>query len=270
MGVLNVTPDSFSDGGRYLDSAAAIEHGLAMVADGADLVDVGGESTRPGAARIPESDEAARVLDVVRGLAEAGVVVSIDTMRATVAAAAVEAGAQLVNDVSGGLADPAMADFVASIDLPYIAMHWRGFSTEMERLAEYDDVVSDVRRELAMRLDSLAGAGVDLDRVVIDPGLGFAKRTNHDWALVTHLEQLRDLGYPLLVGASRKRMTGAVITNPDGSVPAAAQRDAATAALSALVATRDVWCVRVHDVGATLAAVRVAAAWNAAQSEGES
>ncbi|HEX8204820.1 MAG TPA: dihydropteroate synthase, partial [Solirubrobacteraceae bacterium] len=190
MGVVNVTPDSFSDGGRWLDPDAAVRQGLALVADGADLVDVGGESTRPGAGRITVAEELRRVLPVVSGLAAAGVVVSVDTMRAEVADAALARGAVLVNDVSGALADPAMAGLVADARVPFVAMHWRGASDRMEELAVYGDVVAEVRDELARRVDALVAAGVDEERIVLDPGFGFAKRAEHGWALLAHLDAL--------------------------------------------------------------------------------
>jgi dihydropteroate synthase len=260
MGVLNVTPDSFSDGGRWLDPGVAIAHGIDLVRSGADVVDVGGESTRPGAQRIEVAEELRRVLPVIRGLTAAGVVVSVDTMRAEVAAAAVEEGAALINDVSGGLADPELLDFVADIDLPYIAMHWRGHSTVMTGLAHYDDVVGEVATELSVRLSAALAAGIDRDRIVLDPGLGFAKESAHNWALLTGLAQLQALGQPLLIGASRKRFLGELLA-ADGITPAPEERDRATDAISALAATAGVWCVRVHDVAGSAQAVRVARAW---------
>jgi dihydropteroate synthase len=260
MGVLNVTPDSFSDGGRWLDPGVAIAHGIDLVRSGADVVDVGGESTRPGAQRIEVAEELRRVLPVIRGLTAAGVVVSVDTMRAEVAAAAVEEGAALINDVSGGLADPELLDFVADIDLPYIAMHWRGHSTVMTGLAHYDDVVGEVATELSVRLSAALAAGIDRDRIVLDPGLGFAKESAHNWALLTGLAQLQSLGQPILIGASRKRFLGELLA-ADGITPAPEERDRATDAISALAATAGVWCVRVHDVAGSAQAVRVARAW---------
>ncbi len=270
MGIVNVTPDSFSDGGRWLDAPAAIRQGLALVADGADLVDVGGESTRPGAGRVAVDEELRRVLPVVRALADAGVVVSVDTTRAVVADAALAAGAALVNDVSGGLADPAMAELVADARVPYVAMHWRGASDRMDELAVYGDVVADVRDELARRLDALVAAGVEADRVVLDPGFGFAKRPEHGWALLAHLDALAALGRPLLVGTSRKRFLAEVVAVPPGAdghgAPAA--RDGATAATSALAAAAGAWAVRVHDARASADAVRVAAALAVARERG--
>ena len=266
MGIVNVTPDSFSDGGRWLDADAATRQGLALVAEGADLVDVGGESTRPGAARVPVDEELRRVLPVVRALAGAGVVVSVDTTRAVVADAALAAGAVLVNDVSGGLADPAMADLVADARVPYVAMHWRGASDRMDELATYDDVVADVRDELARRLDALVAAGVEAERVVLDPGFGFAKRSAHGWALLAHLDVLAELGRPLLVGTSRKRFLAEALAVPaaDGR-GAPSERDGATAATSALAAAAGAWAVRVHEPRASADAVRVVAALAAAR-----
>ncbi len=270
MGVVNVTPDSFSDGGLFLDADAAVARGLALVAEGADLVDVGGESTRPGAGRIDVIEEQRRVLPVVAGLAAAGVVVSVDTMRADVADAALAVGAALVNDVSGGLADPAMAELVADAQVPYVVMHWRGASDRMERLARYGDVVAEVRDELARRVDALADAGVDPARIVLDPGFGFAKRAEHGWALLAHLDALLGLGRPLLVGTSRKRFLGQAVfgdAEGDGAGGAGPQaRDGATAATSALAAAAGAWAVRVHESRASADAVRVVAAVQAART----
>jgi dihydropteroate synthase len=253
MGVLNVTPDSFSDGGRWLDRDAAIERGLALVAAGADIVDVGGESTRPGADRIPEPEELRRVLDVVAALAGAGVAVSIDTMRASVASRTVEAGAVLVNDVTGGLGDDEMLDTVAELGVPYVVMHWRGPSAVMDELARYDDVVGEVVAEVAVRVDAAVSAGVPAERIVVDPGIGFAKTAAHNWALLHRLDALQSLGRPVLIGASRKRFLGTLVGSDD--------RDDATAAVSALAAAAGVWGVRVHEPAANLAAVKVGTAW---------
>ncbi|KGM08757.1 dihydropteroate synthase, partial [Cellulomonas bogoriensis 69B4 = DSM 16987] len=228
MGVVNVTPDSFSDGGSWLEPDAAVEHGLRLADQGADLVDVGGESTRPGAGRVTPEEERRRVLPVVRALAEAGVVVSVDTTRAAVAAEAVSAGARVVNDVSGGLADPAMAGVVADADVGFVAMHWRGPSDVMDGLARYTDVVADVRRELTARVGALTDAGVDPHRVVLDPGLGFAKPGSDNWPLLAHLDALTGLGHPVLVGASRKRFLGHLLAGPDGTPAPPEARDAAT------------------------------------------
>lgn len=263
MGILNVTPDSFSDGGSYLAAERAIDHARRLIEDGADVVDVGGESTRPGAHRVPADEELRRVLPVIRELAPTGVTVSIDTTRASVAEAALAAGATVINDTSGGLADPAMVSFVAGAGVPYIAMHWRAPSVEMARHANYGDVVAEVVGELRGRLGALVDAGVDAERIVLDPGLGFAKRPPHDWALLSRLDELATLGRPILVGASRKSFLGALLAT-DAGVPAPRERDAATAAISALAAAGGAYCVRVHDVPASLDAVRVAEEWGRA------
>ncbi|MFC0601951.1 dihydropteroate synthase [Streptomyces palmae] len=260
MGVVNVTPDSFSDGGQWFSAELAVKHGRDLMAAGADLVDVGGESTRPGATRVDEAEELRRVIPVVRELAAAGAVVSVDTMRASVAERAVEAGAALVNDVSGGLADPAMVPMVAAAGVPFVVMHWRGQSIDMTSRAVYRDVVGEVVAELRESLDRAVAGGIAPDRIVIDPGLGFAKEAEHDLALVAHLDQLHALGLPVLVAASRKRFLGRVLAGPDGSPPPARQRDAATAAVSALAAREGAWAVRVHEVAASADAVRVARA----------
>ncbi|WP_298461848.1 dihydropteroate synthase [uncultured Cellulomonas sp.] len=264
MGVVNVTPDSFSDGGRWFEPDAAIAHGRSLLAAGADLLDVGGESTRPGAGRVPVEDELVRVLPVVRALVADGAAVSVDTTRAAVAEQAVDAGAVVVNDVSGGLADPAMRATVARLGVVYVAMHWRGHADVMEARTDYDDVVEDVRRELADRLAELAGAGVDPAQVVLDPGLGFAKQGSDNWPLLAHLDRVASLGRPVLVGASRKRFLGHLLAGPDGVPVPPARRDAATAAVSALAARAGAWCVRVHEVAGSADAVRVAAAWTGA------
>ncbi|MER7517320.1 dihydropteroate synthase [Streptomyces sp. NPDC126499] len=260
MGVVNVTPDSFSDGGRWFDTTAAVKHGLDLVAQGADLVDVGGESTRPGASRVDEDEELRRVIPVVRGLTAEGITVSVDTMRATVAARAVDAGARLVNDVSGGLADPAMVPAVAAAEVPFVVMHWRGFSKNMNSLAVYDDVVHEVVTELRTRMEAVIDGGIAPERIIVDPGLGFAKLAPHDLALVAHLPRLRALGRPLLVAASRKRFLGHVLAHDGATPPPARERDAATAAVSAIAAHEGAWAVRVHEVRATADAVRVARA----------
>ncbi|WP_411128305.1 dihydropteroate synthase [Streptomyces sp. x-19] len=261
MGVVNVTPDSFSDGGEWFDTELAVKHGLDLVAQGADIVDVGGESTRPGAARVDEAEELRRVVPVVRELAAAGVVVSVDTMRAAVAERAVEAGARLVNDVSGGLADPAMVPTVAAHHVAFVVMHWRGQSIDMNNRAVYADVVGEVVDELAASVERAVAGGVDPERIIIDPGLGFAKEAGHDLALVAELGRLRALGRPLLVAASRKRFLGRVLAGGEGAAPPPArERDAATAAVSAIVAREGAWSVRVHEVRASADAVRVARA----------
>jgi len=260
MGVINVTPDSFSDGGRWLDPSDGVRRGLELLEQGADLLDVGGESTRPGATRPPVEEELRRVLPVVRELASAGAVVSIDTMRAEVAAACLSAGAAMVNDVSGGLADPGMAPLVADARVPFVVMHWRGPSSAMDKNAAYDDVVTEVRDVLSARLAALAEQGVDPAQVVLDPGLGFAKGPEHNWQLLAHLNVLTALGRPLLVAASRKRFLGSLLARPDGSPRPTGDRDDATAATSVLAALSGAWCVRVHEVAATADAVRVVAA----------
>lgn len=264
MGVVNVTADSFSDGGRYLDAAAAVRRGRALVAAGADIVDVGGESTRPGAHRVPAEVEAERVVPVIAELVAAGVLCSVDTTRATVARAALDAGGQIVNDVSGGLADPEMAGMVADAGVPWILMHWRGHSADMDALAVYDDVVTDVRAELAARVEAALAAGVAERAIVLDPGLGFAKTAAHNWSLLRALPSMTGLdgsgwGFPILVGASRKRFLGALLGDATGPRPPDG-REAATTAISALAAAAGAWGVRVHEVADSLDAVRVAAA----------
>lgn len=265
MGVVNVTPDSFSDGGRWFEPADAVAHGMRLLEDGADVLDVGGESTRPGAHRVPVDEERRRVLPVIRELVAAGAVVSVDTTRAAVALEAVDAGAHLVNDVSGGLADPAMAGVVARTGVVYVAMHWRGHADVMDDLAVYDDVVAEVRTELAARVTALRAAGARTEQIVLDPGLGFAKRGGDNWPLLAHLDALVPLGLPVLVGASRKRFLGHLLAGPDGRPAPPEGRDRATAAVSALSALGGAWCVRVHDVAGSADAVRVAAAWSAAR-----
>ncbi|HEY8532715.1 MAG TPA: dihydropteroate synthase [Micromonospora sp.] len=260
MGILNVTPDSFSDGGRYMDLDAAVRHGIEMYEQGADLVDVGGESTRPGAARVDAETELRRVLPVVRELAAAGVPMSIDTTRASVAAATLAEGVAVVNDVSGGLADPDMSRVVADAGCPWILMHWRGHSARMQELAVYRDVVKEVREELQQRIDAALAAGVSPDRIVIDPGLGFAKRPEHNWQITARLHELLSLGYPLLFGASRKSYLGALLAGPDGTPRPTDQREAATIATSVLAIAAGAWGVRVHDVRATRDALAVWAA----------
>lgn len=267
MGVVNVTPDSFSDGGAWFDHDAAIRRGLDLVAEGADIVDVGGESTRPGAQRVSLREELRRVIPVIEALSAEGVPVSVDTMRAEVAEAAIAAGARLVNDVSGGLADPAMPRVVAKAAVPYVVMHWRGHSHDMDKRAVYADVVREVRDELRARIEAVIDEGVDPSLVIVDPGLGFAKRPedNHNWTLLAHLDALRALGHPVLVAASRKRFLGRLLAAPDGTPRPFAESDDATVAITALAAAAGAWCVRVHDVRPNADAVRVAAAWGAAR-----
>ncbi|CAA9416137.1 MAG: Dihydropteroate synthase [uncultured Nocardioides sp.] len=258
MGVVNVTPDSFSDGGRFHETDAAIAHGLLLHADGADVLDIGGESTRPGATRPLVEEELARVVPVIGALAGAGAVVSVDTMRADVAAAALDAGATMVNDVSGGLADPDMLRLVAERDAPYVAMHWRAHATHMQQFATYDDgVVAGVRAELAGRVESMTAAGLRAERVVLDPGLGFAKHGEQNWQLLRGLDALEGLGLPLLVGASRKSFLGTLLAGSDGTPRPVDDREDAGTALCVLLAQRGVWGLRVHDVRATRDALAV-------------
>jgi dihydropteroate synthase len=266
MGVLNVTPDSFSDGGCFADPGTAIAHGLEMAAAGADYVDVGGESTRPGADRVDAAEECRRVLPVIRELAAAGVRTSVDTTRAEVAEAALDAGAVLVNDVSGGLADAGMAKLVADAGVPWVLMHWRGHSREMYAAAQYGDVVTEVCAELTARVEDVVAAGVCPQQLVLDPGLGFAKRAEHNWALLAGLDRIVDLGLPVLVGASRKTFLGRLLADADGTVRPAEQRDAATLATTVLAAEAGVWGVRVHDAAASVDAVRTLAAVQAARA----
>jgi len=264
MGVVNVTPDSFSDGGQWYGTDAAIAHGLDLAAQGADIVDVGGESTRPGARRIDEAEELRRIGPVVTELVRAGLTVSIDTMRARVAEFALDAGAQLVNDVSGGLADPDMPRLVAAAGVSYVVVHWRGHSRDMYARALYADVVAEVRDELAKRVDAVVRAGVDPGHVVVDPGLGFGKRPEHNWPLLARLAELGTLAggtFPVLVGASRKGFIGRLLAGADGTPRTLADRDQATVAITALAAAAGAWCVRVHQVPPNVDAVRVAAAW---------
>ncbi|OPZ56264.1 MAG: Dihydropteroate synthase 1 [bacterium ADurb.BinA028] len=257
MGVVNVTPDSFSDGGQWFEPDAAITHARGLLADGADLLDIGGESTRPGASRPSVHEELSRVIPVVSALAAEGARVSIDTMRAEVAGAALAAGAALVNDVSGGLADPQMLPLVAAAQVPFVVMHWRGHSVDMQDRAAYADVVAEVCRELASRRDAALAAGIRADRLVLDPGLGFAKLAEHNWALLAGLPALRDLGQPILLGASRKAFLGKV-GRPEHATPRpAAERDVATAATTVLAGLAGVWAVRVHDVRSTRDALDV-------------
>lgn len=260
VGVLNVTPDSFSDGGRYTSVADAVAHGLRMRDEGADLIDVGGESTRPGAQRVEAEEELRRVLPVIGPLAEAGVPLSIDTYRASVADAALAAGVDVVNDVSGGLADPDMARVVRDAGCPWILMHWRGHSARMQDLAHYDDVVADVRRELLARVDAAVAAGVDESALVIDPGLGFAKTAEHNWALLAALDSFVATGLPVLVASSRKSFLGRLLADADGTARPVDQREDATTALTAHCAAHGVWGVRVHEVRPSVDAARAIAA----------
>ena len=261
MGVVNVTPDSFSDGGRWITTDLAVAHGRQLIAQGADLLDVGGESTRPGARRVDPAEEQNRVLPVIRELAAAGVAVSVDTIHAATAAAAIEAGAVIVNDVSGGLADPAMAGVLADAGVVYICQHWRGDPRTMDGLTDYGgDVLAGVEAELRARLDGLADAGLADEQVVIDPGLGFAKTHEQSWRLLAATARLReDLRRPVLIGASRKRFLALALPDDVAADPLA--RDAATAATTALAAAAGAWAVRVHEVPASRDAVRTASLW---------
>ena len=265
MGVVNVTDDSFSDGGLFLDRDRAVDHGLALAADGAAIIDVGGESTRPGATRVDPRLETDRIVPVVKDLAAQGITVSIDTMRAEVAAAALAHGARMVNDVSGGRADPKMAALVADAGVPWILMHWRSVSAARPHdVPDYGDVVADVKEELLAAVDAATSAGVDPTRLIIDPGLGFAKTSQHNWALLQALPELVATGIPVLVGASRKRFLGSLLADEHGARPPAG-RETATAVVSALAAWHGVWGVRVHDVRASVDALKVVEAWTAGQ-----
>ena len=239
MGILNVTPDSFADGGRHNEFDGAVARGLAMIAEGVDIIDIGGESTRPGAERVSEEDELNRTIPVITELAKHGVRISIDTMRASTAEAAVKAGASIVNDVSGGLADPKMLATVAGLQVPYIAMHWRGQSKDMNSKAVYGDVVTEVIAELNERIDAALDAGIHRDKLIIDPGIGFAKDAEHNWAIIDSIDRFVAMGYPVLVGASRKRFLGG--DSPD-------EREQATIELTKRLGTTGVWAVRVHSV----------------------
>jgi len=258
MGVVNVTPDSFSDGGRWLDADHAIAHGFDLVEAGADLVDVGGESTRPGADRVDEQTELGRVLPVVKALAAEGVTVSVDTMRSSVAQQALEAGAALVNDVSGGRADPDMIRVVAQTEAPVVLMHWRHHSVHMQEHTHYDDLVRDVVTELTEQVDAAVAAGIDPARIVIDPGLGFSKTGDQNWTILAHLDAFTGLGHQVLVAASRKRFLGELLA-ANGEQRPVDEREDATAALTTLCAAAGVWAVRVHEPGPSADAVRVVA-----------
>ena len=239
MGILNVTPDSFAVGGRHNEFEAAVARGIEMIAEGVDIIDVGGESTRPGAERVSEEEEIARTIPVITELAKHGATMSIDTMRASTAEAAIKAGAAIINDVSGGLADDAMLQTAARLKVPYIAMHWRGQSKDMNSKAIYSDVVNDVIAELNERIDAALDAGIHKDNLIIDPGLGFAKDAEHNWAIIDAIDRFVELGYPVLVGASRKRFLGG--ETPD-------EREQATIDLTKRLGTTGVWAVRVHSV----------------------
>ena len=239
MGILNVTPDSFADGGRHNDFESAVARGLEMIAEGVDIIDIGGESTRPGADRVSETEELERTIPVITELAKHGARMSIDTMRASTAEAAIKAGASIINDVSGGLADPDMLQTAARLQVPYIAMHWRGQSKDMNSKAIYNDVVNDVISELQERITAALDAGIKANNLIIDPGLGFAKDADHNWKIIDSIDSFVELGYPVLIGASRKRFLGG--DSPD-------EREQATIALTQRLATTGVWAVRVHSV----------------------
>ncbi|WP_027332264.1 dihydropteroate synthase [Mycolicibacterium tusciae] len=263
MGVVNVTADSFSDGGLFLDRDRAVAHGLALAAEGAAIVDVGGESTRPGATRIDPEVETSRVVPVIKELAEQGITVSIDTMHAAVAQAALENGARIVNDVSGGRADPDMAPLLADAKVPWVLMHWRSVGTARPHDAPaYGDVVAEVRDELMASVDAAVAAGVDPVNVIIDPGLGFAKTAEHNWAILRALPEFVGTGVPVLVGASRKRFLGTLLARQDGEPRPPDGRETATAVISALAGLHGAWGVRVHDVRASVDAIKVLEAWN--------
>mgnify|MGYP001042127029 CR=1 FL=1 len=260
MGAVNVTPDSFSDGGRYLHVDAAVAHGLQLRADGADILDIGGESTRPGAVRIDPAEERGRVLPVIRELAAAGVTISVDTMHASTAAASVEAGASIINDVAGGLADPDMLRVAADLDVDVVISHWRGHSDDMYAHAVYDDIARDVARELIDRIEAAAQAGIPPARIILDPGIGFAKRGAQNWEMLRGLQSLVGIGPRVLIGTSRKRFLADLLEESGGEATEP-RRDLATAVASVLGAQAGVWGVRVHDVAATRDALRVWEAW---------
>jgi dihydropteroate synthase len=268
MGVVNVTPDSFSDGGRWATPDAAIAHGRDLLADGADILDIGGESTRPGATRPLVEEELGRVVPVIDELSAGGATVSVDTMRSEVAEQAVASGATIVNDVSGGLADPRILDVVAAAGATYVCMHWRGHSDRMQDLAAYDGpggVVAAVCDELSERVEAARAAGIADERIVLDPGLGFAKKAEHNWALLAGLPAMQSLGFRLLVGASRKSFLGSLLAGADGSPRGVDGRDAATTALTVLLAQQGVWGLRVHDVRSSRDALRALERWEEAQ-----
>ncbi len=267
MGVVNVTPDSFSDGGKWFSPDRAIEHGVEMMQQGATFIDVGGESTRPGAARVSREEELHRVVPVVKGLAAAGALVSVDTMWAETAAAALDAGAVMINDVSGGRADAEMLPLAAKANCPFVVMHWRAHSETMQDHTDYDDVVADVISELGEQIERALAAGVSQSNIVIDPGLGFSKTGEQNWELLAALPQFEQLGYPLLVAASRKTFLGTLLAR-DGEPRPPAERDAATAAISVLADLGGAWCVRVHDVPATADALAVSTRFQTAVQAG--
>lgn len=259
MGIVNVTPDSFSDGGDHATVEAAIAHGLRLLDEGADMLDVGGESTRPGIARTPEDEELRRVVPVVEALAAQGAIVSVDTMRASVARATAAVGARIINDVSGGLADPEMFGVVAQAGVAYVVMHWRGHSTEMDRRTGYTDVVAEVQAEMVEQVDKALAAGIPADDIIVDPGIGFAKTREQDWELLRHVDVFGSLGYPVLIGVSRKRFLGDVLAR-DHRPSTPKERDFATAAVTGWMAERGIWAVRTHEVRAQRDAIAVVGA----------
>lgn len=273
MGVVNITPDSFSDGGQFLDAAAAIEHSLALIKEGANIIDLGGESTRPGALRVKLEDEQARVLPVIEALVanpefvKSKAVISIDTMNAETAAIAVAAGAKIVNDVSGGLADEQMFAKLKDLDCKYIVSHWRGFSETMDSMNNYESVATDVASELTDRVAKAEAAGISRDRLIIDPGLGFAKDIAQNWHLVARLDELEKLNLPILVGSSRKRFIAGALEPDDVAGVSNQRRDLASAVLTALLLQRKLWGVRVHNVSTTLDAIKVVEALAFANQE---
>ena len=273
MGVINITPDSFSDGGQFLDTKEAVKHALELVAQGANIIDLGGESTRPGALRVKLEDEQARVLPVIKELAanaefkSSGAIISIDTMNAQTAALAVAAGASIVNDVSGGLADEQMFAALKDLNCKFIISHWRGFSETMDSMNNYTSVAIDVAKELTERVVKAQAAGISKDRLVIDPGLGFAKDIAQNWHLVARLDELEKLGLPILVGASRKRFLAGALEPEDAAGVSNQRRDLATAVLTALLLQRKLWGVRVHNVSTTLDAIKVVEALAFANEE---
>lgn len=260
MGVLNVTPDSFSDGGRWFDPAKAIDHGLELLRSGADIIDVGGESTRPGAVRVDQTEELRRVLPVIRELAAAGAAISIDTMRAVVAEEALEAGARIINDVSAGLSDPSMLGVAARTQAPVVLMHWRGYLDRANASFHYDDVVAEVIAELRARIAEAVETGVRTENIIVDPGLGFSKNAEHNWQILAALEAFADLDHRLLVAASRKRFISGLLSPDDPALAAEAAKDQATAVISAIAAQAGAWAVRVHDPAGSAVACRVVAA----------
>ena len=260
MGIINVTTDSFSDGGKHLDLDVALKRAHTLMGEGADIIDIGGESTRPGAERISEQVERARVIPLLREMVALGAIVSVDTMRASIAEEAISAGAVLINDVSGGLADSVMGEVIAAARVPYIAMHWRGHSDRMQSVAHYRQVTHDVRDELAARIDGLLIQGVELEQIIVDPGLGFAKTPSHNWELLHDFKTLKDLNRPILIGASRKRFIGDLLA-AEGVERPLDQRDDATIALTTLAAQAGAWGVRVHEVRGNRDAVAVVSGW---------